>query len=72
MSMLIMVMMWMVGEEFKNVEKAVSDLKKAVSDLKKANDKFNKSLAKVILSIPRPITYDFWCYLHKIADGDVE
>lgn len=65
MSMLIMVMMWMVGEEFKNVEKAVSDLKKA-------NDKFNKSLAKVILSIPRPITYDFWCYLHKIADGDVE
>ena len=65
MSMVIMVMMWMVDEEFKNVAKAFSDLKKA-------NDKFNKSLAKVILSIPMHITYDFWCYLHKIADGDVE
>ena len=65
MSMLIMVMMWMVDEEFKNVAKAFHDLEKA-------NDKFNKSLAKVILSIPMPITYDFWCYLHKIAVGDVE
>ena len=28
--------------------------------------------AKVFLSMPIPISYETWVFLHEIADGDVE
>ena len=30
----------------------------------------NMTKAKMVLSMPIHMTYEFWTYLHKIVDGD--
>jgi len=51
-------------------ENQFQNMAKGFQDMGKATDRFNKSLAKVVLSIPIPMSYETWVFLHKIADGD--
>ena len=50
-------------------ENIFQDTAKKLQDMGKANDKFNKSLAKVFLSMPIPMSYETWVFLYIIADG---
>ena len=43
---------------------------KAFQHMGSANKKFNQALAKTILSMPIPMKYETWSFLHEIADGD--
>ena len=45
---------------------------KKFQDMGKATGRLNKSLAKVFLSMPIPMNYKTWSFLHKIVDGDVK
>ena len=51
-------------------ENLFQDMAKVVQDMGKATGKFNKSLAKIFLSMPIPMKYETWIFLHRIADGD--
>ena len=53
-------------------ENLFQDIAKTFQDMGKATGKFNKSLAKTFLSMPIPMKYETWVFLHSIADGDVE
>lgn len=53
-------------------EKRFTDISYSFKELAKSNKKFNQTLAKTILSMPIPMSYEYWCFLHEIADGDVE
>lgn len=53
----------MIGTPYKNVAESLKNLSKS-------NKKFNKVLAKMFLSMPIPMNYELWCFLHKISDGD--
>ena len=53
-------------------EKRFTDIGHGFKKLAKANKKFNQTLAKTVLSMPIPMNYETWSFLHEIADGDVE
>ena len=53
-------------------ENIFQNMAKEFQDMGKATGRFNKSLAKVFLSMPIPMSYETWVFLHKILDGDVE
>ena len=50
----------------------IENVSKSLENISKSNKIFNKGLAKIFLSIPIPINYELWCFLHEIADGDVK
>ena len=52
--------------------KQVNKIGKAFQDMMDSNYIFNKPLVKALLSMPIPINYETWVFLHKIADGDME
>lgn len=51
-------------------ENIFKDMAEKFQDMGRAINKFNKSLAKVFLSMPIPMSYEDWCFLHKIKNGD--
>lgn len=52
------------------IENIFKDMAKRFQDMGKATGKFNQSLAKVFLSMPIPMNYETWVFLHKIKDSD--
>lgn len=53
-------------------EKQFTDITHGFKNLAKASHKFNQTLAKTVLSMPIPMNYETWIFLHEIADGDVD
>lgn len=51
-------------------ENIFKDMAKRFQDMGKATGKFNQSLAKVFLSMPIPMNYETWVFLHKIKDSN--
>ena len=47
-------------------------LEKELQHLANETHKFNVSLAKLFLGLPIPMSYELWCYLHSIVEGDSE
>ena len=37
-------------------------------ETQKRRDEFRRGYAKLLLSLPLPMTYELWCYLHSITD----
>lgn len=62
----------MTEKRFTDIAHDSKKLAKALQDVRNANKKFNQTLAKKVLSMPIPMSYEYWCFLHEIADGDVE
>lgn len=60
------------NKRFTDINQGFKKLAKAFQDAENANKKLNQTLAKEALSMPIPMNYETWCFLHKIADGDVE
>ena len=59
-----------MNDDIKRVSQSSVLLAKELQRFDKESRKFNISLAKLFLGLPIPMTYEFWCYLHSIADGD--
>lgn len=51
-------------------EKRFTDIGYGFKKLAKVTKKFNQTLAKTVLSMPIPMNYETWSFLHEIADGD--
>ena len=62
----------MTEKRFTDIPHGFKKLAKAFQDVGNANKKFNQTLAKTVLSMPIPMNYETWSFLHEIADGDVE
>ena len=62
----------MTEKGFTDIGYSFKMLAKAFQDMGNANKKLNQTLAKNILSMPIPMNYELWSFLHTIADGDVE
>ena len=62
----------MTEKQFTDIAHGFKKLAKAFQDMENTNNKFNQTLAKTILSMPIPMSYEHWCFLHEIADGDVD
>ena len=54
----------------RRMEDKFSGIAKSLKEITKTNDKFNISLSKFVLSLPIPMKYETWQYLHSICDGD--
>lgn len=37
-------------------------------ETQKRRDEFRREYAKLLLSLPLPMSYEVWCYLHSITD----
>ena len=61
-----------MNDDIKRVSQSSVLLAKELEHLAEENHKFNVSLAKLFLGLPTPMTYELWCYLHSIVDGDPE
>ena len=61
-----------MNDDIDKVKQNMLLLAEGLQHLAKENHKFNVSLAKLFLSLPIPINYELWCYLHSIVDGDDE
>lgn len=62
----------MTKKRFTDIVHGFKKLAKAFQDVGNGIKKFNQTLAKTVLSMPIPISYETWSFLHKIADGDSE
>ena len=62
----------MTEKQFTDIAYDFKKLPKALQDMGSANKKFNQTLAKMVLSMPIPMNYETWSFLHEIADGDVD
>ena len=61
-----------MNDDIDRIKQTALSLTKESQHLAKENYKFNASLAKIFLSLPIPMNYELWCYLHSIVDGDDE
>lgn len=59
-----------MNDDINRISQSSVQLAKELQHLTEINDEFNVSLAKLFLGLPIPMTYEFWCYLHSIMDGD--
>lgn len=60
------------NKRFTDIGHGFKKLAKVFQDMGNANKKLNQTLAKEVLSMPIPMSYEHWCFLHEIADGDVK
>ena len=56
-------------EEVRMTEKQYSSVEKQYKEI---SSTFNKSLAILFLGLPIPMSYDIWCYFHKIKGDWIE
>ena len=62
----------MIEERFTDIAHASEKIPKVLQDMINANETFNRALAIMLLSLPNPMSYKTWSFLHEIADGDVK
>ena len=62
----------MIEKQFTDIAYGFKKLAKAFQDMGDANKKLNQTLAKMVLSMPIPMNYETWSFLHEITDGDFE
>ena len=62
----------MIEERFTDIAHASEKIPKVLQDMINANETFNRALATMFLSVPIPMSYETWSFLHEIADGDVD
>lgn len=62
----------LMNDDINKIKQKSELLTKELQHLTKENHKLNVSLAKLFLDLPIPMSYELWCYLHSICDGDVE
>jgi len=61
-----------MNDDIDRIKQTALSLAKESQHLVKENYKFNASLAKIFLSLPIPMSYELWYFLHSIVDGDSE
>lgn len=61
-----------MNDDIKRVSQSSVLLAKELQHLTKERHKFNVFLTKIFLGLPIPMSYELWCYLHSITDGDYE
>lgn len=62
----------MIEKRFADIAHNSKKMPEVLQNMINANKTFNRALATMFLSVPIPMSYETWSFLHKIADGDID